>query len=266
MKKFKNHGYIEEERNRPQDHELGGIASLDYPDIQPDGQWPDFLPSGEQQKINGVETNSCMSFATLSGLEILFKKLFDMGVNDSDRYLAIASDTGPNGNTPTKVLETLRAVAGCIPENLLPFSEDIQSLEAYMSPNPLNKKYYDEGRKWLAKYKFNHAWVSTDPASMMAGLKKSPLIISVVAWQEGMGGIYIKPPGIRDNHATLLIGYREGKYWLIFDSYPGTDGAYLKRLDWNFGFGMAKAIKITKIKTKKKWFPRLTKWLSSWFK
>lgn len=265
MEQFKNYGYIHEERANPNDHELGGLMGLSYPDVQPDGQWFNFLPYGEQQNINGVETNSCVSFAALTGLEILAKKVFDKEVNHSDRYLAIASDTGPNGNTPTKVLETLRAVAGCIPENLLPFSEDILSLEQYMSPKPLNKKYYDEGRRWLAGYDFKHAWVNTDPDSLMHGLKKSPLIISVVAWQEGADGIYIRPPGVNYNHATLLVGYEEGKYWLVFDSYPGTGGAYLKKLDWNFGFGMAKAIKITAIK-KEGFIKRLTRWLASWFK
>lgn len=262
---IKNHGYIEDQRNNPQDHELGGLGDLKYPAINPSGQWLDFLPEVEHQAKNGVETSSCVSFTLCNIKEILERFNFKKSVNSSDRYLAIASQTSPTGNNPSKVCETARNIAGFIPEELLPFNNDIGSWEDYMKPQPLNKKYYDEGRRWLAKNELLHAWNKTDPDSLIEGLKRSPLMVSVVAWESGPDGKYIRPPGQPDGHATALIGYEWGEYWLIFDSYPAAEGSYLKRLDWNFGFGMAKCFRIELIQ-KVGWWQKLTKWFSNLLK
>src|SRR3990167_384051 len=248
--KLKQYGYIPELRNNPRDFVLGGQASISKTLLQPDGDWRPFLVDGEHQLKNDVETNSCVSFASCNAIEILTKRIFKIEKNFSDRYLAIASDTGVNGNTPTKVLETLRKISGCIDEQWLPFSDEIKTQEDYLRPNPLNKKFYDEGRKWLNRYDFEHQWVETNNEDLMRGLQQSPLLVSVVAWiQEG--DFYVKPNGYKDNHATLLVAYEEGKCWWVFDSYPGSDGKYLKKLRWDFfasGTSIAKsfALKLAK--------------------
>lgn len=252
-----------EEQSNPKDHVLGGVFDKSGPVLVEDGQWLKYLPIKEYQ-AKFTETNSCMSFAWLNVMEIMNLRLFGKEVNYSDRYLAIASGTGPNGNTPTKVCETQRSISGAIPEEMLPFSEDIDSQQKYLSPNPLDKKYYDEGRKWLEKYEARHYWVPTDAMSLMLALKKSPLVVSVVAWQEN-NGIYIRPPGYNDNHATVLFGYVENEYWLIWDSYPDTDGEYLKKLSWDFKFGIAKGANLAILEKEswwKRWWKNLLKGLN----
>ena len=216
------------------DYLLGGFTNVPHQILQADGNWINFLPLDELQQRFGVETNSCVSFGTCNQVEILHLRKFGSIPNYSDRYLSIASETTPTGNTPNKVYETARKIAGFIPEELLPFSEDIRTLEEYSQPKPLNKKYYDVGRKWLNRFDFKHEWITTSPLSLMQGLQYSPLGISVTAWIEDERGFYVRPAGLRDNHWTLLVGYVENEYWIIYDSYPGSDGKFLKKLAWNF--------------------------------
>src|SRR3990167_284624 len=223
------------------------------------------IPETEHQARNGVETSSCVSFSLNNIKEVLERFIFKKTTNSSDRYLAIASQTTPTGNSPTKVCETARTIAGFIPEEMLPFGDNIMTWEDYMKPQPLNKKYYDEGRKWLAQYELQHAWVKTDTQSLFEGLKRSPLMIAVVAWILGPDGQYIRPPGQGDTHATMLVAAEWEKYWLLYDTYPCSDGSFLKRLDWNFGFNMAKAFKISVV-SNKTWWQKLTDWLGNLLK
>lgn len=233
-----------------QDYRLGGLSKASREILQPDGQWTTLLPQDEIQQKRSVETMSCVSFGLCNQVEILEKRKYNTISNWSDRYLANASDTDENGNEPTKVYETARKIAGFIPEASLPFDESILSFADYHSPKPLNKKYYDEGRKWLNKWELKHEWIDNDAKSLMEGLKYSPLGVSVQAWLAD-GEFYYKTG--RDNHWTLLVGYKEGEYWLVYDSYPDTDGDYIKKLRWDYVFGMVKGISISEVK-KKCWF------------
>ena len=251
-KKLKQYGF-RPSKIEIQDYKLGGLSKASREVLQFNGQWTTLLPKDEIQKKRNVETMSCVSFGCENQVTILEKRKFGIETNYSDRYLAIASDTDENGNEPTVVYETARKIAGFIPEEMLPFSDDIVSFEDYHSPKPLNKKYFDEGRKWLQKYELKHEWVNTDSKSLMQALQYSPLGISVMAWLAD-GELYYKPKNGIDNHWTLLVGYKEGEYWLIYDSYPDTDGDYIKKLKWDYAFGMAKGISLEKVVKKKCWF------------
>lgn len=261
-KKLKNYGFKYQEP-AIQDYRLGGLSKVSRQALQIDGQWTHLLPLGEKQTKNGVETYSCISFACANQVEILFNRKFGLNPNYSDRALAIASNTEIGGNTPNEVYETARKILGFIPEELLPFSDDIQSFEDYHSPKPLNKKYYDEGRKWLNQYDLKHEWINTNPQSLMEALQYSPIAISVDAWREN-NGYYFKPKGSQDNHFTLLVGYKENDHWLIYDSYPETEGDFIKKLVWNYWDGsksLAKGISIKLVNQKQSCFKKLWSFL-----
>ena len=240
-----------------QDYKLGGLSKASREVLQFNGQWTALLPQDEIQKKRNVETMSCVSFGLCNQVEIMEKRIYGVVSNYADRALAIASETDENGNEPTKVYETARKILGFIPEAFLPFDESIQSFADYHSPKPLNKSYYDEGRKWLNKYELKHEWVSTDAKSLMQALQYSPLGVSVNAWLAD-GELYYKPKNSADNHWTLLVGYKEGEYWLVYDSYPDTDGDYIKKLKWDYAFGMVKGISLNPVAKKKCW---LLSWL-----
>lgn len=245
-----NHGLVEEQIISKQDYFLGSKLSLAQETVDSRGSWIKYLPKDEIQAKNGIETNSCVSFGILNAIEILMKAKFGSAMNYSDRYLAIASETKQNGNTITKVCETLRKISGCVEEELLPFDENITTYEQFFSPIPLNKKYYDKGREWLNRYDFGHEWVNTDKNSLCEGLTYSPLGVSVLAWAENEEGLYFKPQGAPNNHFTLLVDYEWNKHWVVYDTYPGSDGKFIKYLDWNYEFGNTKRFSIDIINKK----------------
>lgn len=261
------YGFIED-KIKDTDYILGGFQ-IPVNVLQEDGSWLDYLPIRERQLKQGVETQSCVTFATLNVVEILIKRLFDKEENYSDRYLSIASETTPVGNSPSKVADTLRKVSGCINEDLLPFSEDIKTWEDYYSPKPLPENLKRKGKKWLSKYSFKYERVfrggtlKEKQEKLKEGLFYSPLGVSVYAWAE-RNGMYYKPEGVRDTHYVVLVGYKQGEYWLVFDSYPASDGIFLKKLEWDFDFGMAKRYFIEKQSVKKNWWRRFINFLKRW--
>ena len=245
---IKNHGLIIDEI-KIEDYVLGGATTKLPTDIlQENGSWLAYLPMAERQDLS-IETYSCVSFGTLNIMEMLIKRIFGKEENFSDRYLAISSNTSPLGNSPQTVGECLRKVSGAIKEELLPFSDNIRTFEQYHSPKPLPEALINEGKKWLEKYEIKHEWVfqsgENKQEKLMEALKLSPVGVSVYAWQQD-GDDYVKPAGSQDNHWTTCVGYEEGKHWIIFDSYPASEGSFLKKLVWNYDFQMAKRYYIVK--------------------
>jgi len=240
----KQHGFIEPDIT-PEDYVLGGTGNLGLEILQPDGQWDEFLPPDELQKLRGIETMSCVSFGTLNCIETLLKRKYEEDHNYSERYTAILADTSRNGTTPTKGAEAIRK-KGVIPDDLLPFRE-VSSWRDYHSPNPMFSGYLESGSKWLEKYDFKHEWVFTGGTllekqnKLKQALESSPLGISVYAWVQN-GEFYTKPEGVRDTHWTMMYGYVDGAYWKIYDSYDDTH----KKLVWDFNFGYAKRYTIEK--------------------
>lgn len=258
-----NHGFIPDEI-RPEDYVFGGHTKLKGEVLQQDGSWLAFLPPDERQMRFGVETMSCVSFSTLNALEILMHRFYQEIENYSDRYLAISSSTSPFGNSPHNVAETLRKESGCVDEGLLPFTEEIESFEEYHSPNPLPDDLLKKGKKWLKEFDFGHEWVFSKETylpekqeKLKEALKCSPIGISVYAWLRDEDGLYFKPKGVKDNHYCVLVDYEDGKYWIVLDTYPSSEGEFLKKLAWDYDFQYAKKYHIKKKKVRQGLFRRI---------
>ena len=227
---MKNYGY-KPDIEKIDDYKFGGFS---FPDkvLKEDGQWDEFLPELENQNINGIETNGCVSFATTSIIEILFERLGKIE-NYSDRFLAIVSETDPasGGNTPNKVADAVRKI-GLIDEVLLPFISKIDSVDKYYSPKPMTSDLIWRAGKWLQNWTFGYEKVHGTPEMIKKALRYSPLGAAVYAWQQNSEGLYVRPLGYPDVHYCVLYGYEDKKYFKIFDSYEMN----LKKLDWNFNF------------------------------
>ncbi len=243
--KKKGHGFVPdiiEEDN----YVLGGFQ-LPTEILQPTGQWHDFLPDIEFQRRNNLETMNCVAYGTLNAIEILFRRLFNEVRDYSERYIGVMAMTNIQGNSPHKVIETIRKKSGLIDEDYLPFSENIKRWDEYYYPNPMTKDYIKEGKKWLQKYSIGHEWVfkskdSNKQEKIKEALKYSPVAISLHL-QILKNGLYYKGER-KDNHWVILYGYKDNKYWEIFDSYDNI----LKRVDWNYDFGFAKRYHLEKRK------------------
>src|SRR3990167_10011975 len=131
--KPKNYGFLIP-TFKPTDYILGA-GKIPEEILQEDANWLQFLPLFEIQK-KGTETYNCTAYGSTSALEILFKRKYEEEKNYSDRALGIVAGTVPPGNDPNTVAQAIRD-NGLINEELLPFSDDIISVEKYYSPKPL---------------------------------------------------------------------------------------------------------------------------------
>ena len=260
---MKNFGYLPDQI-KDTDYVLGGQTPIEGAILSPTGQWLNRISGGEAQRRFGVETMSCVSFGTLNIVEILIKELFSVVADYSDRYLSSMAETTPQGNSPTKVFDTLRKEAGCIDEQDLPFSESVKSFSDYIVPLfQMPKDLIRKGEEWRSKYSlkyervFNGGTLKEKQAQLMEGLKRSPLGVSVAAWYQNEKGLYFKPEGAQDNHFTLLVGYVEGEKWLCYDSYPESEGDFIKELSWDYDFGCAFVFYLRNIEKELKWYEEL---------
>lgn len=205
-----------------------------------DRNWIAYLPSEEYQKVRRIETSNCTAFGTLNAFEGYMRRVYGHEYNYSDRYLGSRAGTTSAGNSPHKVIETLRNYAGCISEAELPFSDDVQNVDDYYGGVTFSHKL--SGVKWLRDWEVKHEWVLTGQETnwqdqLYDSLLFSPIGIAVNAWHED-NGMYVRKN--KDNHWTDLVYAVKGHYWVVWDSYA----PFLKKLDWNYGFTRAKRYEV----------------------
>src|SRR3990167_5291975 len=238
METYINYGLIISKNPDKRDFVLGG-GNVPKVVLRPNGDWTD-IPDKEMQQRR-FETYNCTGFNTLASIEKLVYVLTGEKVNYSDRFLGIVAGTKPPGNDPSVVAQAVRKF-GCIPEEMLPYSDSLNNTEDYYSFKGADKeKCLAEGRKWLEKFNFMHEWVFSENDSpevkknrMLESLTLCPPSMAVYAWEK-KGDVYVDG-GHEPNHWTGNVKGVLGKKWIANDSYVDTDGDTLKDLDWNFKF------------------------------
>jgi len=222
-----------------------GEGNLPRNVLQETGNWKDSLPEAEKQLRDTIDSINCVAFATTEQIEAYERKAFGERNNYSDRFVALISGTTPQGNDPAKVYNAIREF-GLVPEEMCPWSPDIQSIEEYLSWKGVNKDAcIAEGKKWKERKDFMHNWVfkATAPldeklSNMIMALRYSPLCFDVSAWQTNSEGKYIRFG--MSGHWTM--GYNIGDFIDVRDSYPPHE----KQLVKDFNFFYCKRISITK--------------------
>lgn len=217
---------------------FGATTGLTEKPVNTTGNWCAYAPAFEKQYRN-VESMSCVTYAILNAIEILYLYQFQEVKNFSERYTSTLAGTTKQGNTPHKVLETIRR-NGLIDEALLPFTDEITTWEAYFAP--IAKEMRKIGKRWLRSYIVQHDWVfvAEDPlelkhSRLKAALVHSPIPVTVEAWHQKDDLYWTR--GGRDNHMCLVIGY-DDESWYVLDSYA----PFIKRLDKGYKFGYAKRV------------------------
>ena len=187
---------------------------------------------------------NCTVYGTLNAIETMFKRIFNVEENYSERYTGVLAGTTQGGNSPHKVAETIRKT-GVIADRLLPFQPDINEWDEFYSPKPMDPTLQEIGTGWLRAFDFKHEWVFTPSMNLTPkqkaekireALKYSPVAVSVSAWRQ-KGDVYVKDVGEPDNHWCMLYAPD-----MVFDSYDNTK----KRLEPNYDHQFAKIYYLAK--------------------
>lgn len=225
----RNYGFLEAP---PQgiDYLLG---TIDKPILMESGQWDEFLPFYEPQSSKSpyFDTYACVTFSALNCLEVLHNYFNNEIINYSDRLTAKLSGTIPGvGNYFRSVAESIRK-DGVVLEPIYPF---IANKNEYYQTVPSDVRIQifkiNMGWEWI---RYND-YLTDRKERLIEGLQYGPLQISVHAWPRSKNGIYPRSEKQR-NHAVMLYGYEEGRYWKIFDHYKQER----KKLAWDYNFGSA---------------------------
>jgi hypothetical protein len=227
---------------------LGGKLPREV--ILEDGQYDDYLPVDEIQTRNGIDPCNCTSEGWDNQHAIYFKRKFNLIYDFSARDNGIKAGTRPPGNDPHVVYETARN-NGVAEEHLLPFSDDIDTIEKYYSygSKQIQAECIENASEILDGFEFFHEWLWEDKRIavkdkqrlLMEYLRYSPVAVSVRAWEK-KGEYYAKERLAQDTHWCVVYGYKEGKYWKVLDSYP----PFKKKLAWDYDFGYAKRVYVTR--------------------
>lgn len=234
-------GVIIEEPN-DKDWKLGS-AEFGKEILVPGGDWAPYLPTHEKQR-KGYETMACTNFSSTSAIEIYFtylikNKKISVGnlnwlkengyldvqgfVNFSDRFDALVSGTGPNGNSLKAPAEAKRKY-GLIPEGVLPWTSNYKD---YFDKNKITQEMFNLGLEFLKRFSINYEFVYSN--KFVKGLEFSPLAGACYAWSWTKDGIYQRSDG-RINHAICKI--KPPRIWHILDSYD----PFIKKLANNYKF------------------------------
>ena len=241
---------------------LGSYQSLPKVIIQPDGQWDKWLPRDEDQSSSLLESFNCTSYNTCACFEVLLRKLNGVEEDKSDRFLGIESGTRPPGNDPHTVGQALRH-CGLAPDQLLPFSSDIQTVDDYYSYKGGNESMCTEaGLAFLKRYDVGHEWVFASSVDknvrtdlMKESLQYSPLGVSVSAWYE-KNGVYVDF-GLPNCHWTMIYGWND-QGWKCRDSYS----PYEKIISYDHNIQACKRYSLTpKVQVKQTFWQLLISWL-----
>jgi hypothetical protein len=243
--------------------------------LREDGDWRDYLPPFEPQERNGIESSACFIEAQQHAIATIQEEQYDLpDQNYSSRFNAQFSNASPDGGDPLLAADSFRH-DGLIPEDMLPFSEIIQSWQEFNSFKGGNEKTCIEigkefTRKWNLKYDvvFERGDSVEEKYYMLRdALKFSPVPMSVSAWYL-KGDQYVKPQGARDNHLVLCVYVDDSSrpYWL--DTYE----PYLKMGEPFYASEFAmrwtvdkKVIGSSLSPVKLNLFQRIIKWLKEYY-
>lgn len=181
--------------------------------LNPSGDWTPYTPSTEDQSTNTGDTYSCVSHGTNNAIEMLARLRFQNSLNLSDRFLAKTSGTLPGqGNSPKKVADQLRH-GWSVNEPEWP---DVDTVAEFYADIPQQLKTVAVARG--AEFAFGYQYVANVPSQIKTALKYSPVCIAVTAWREE-NGVYVRVPGISENHWTTIIKVLPNGNYLCFDSF-----------------------------------------------
>ena len=167
---MKNHGVILGQRDT--DFAAG---TLPYEEVNKSGDWTNYLPNGEWQKISGVDVMACVTFSAINSIETQYKFLTGQERNFSDRFTAFMSGTTIDGNWLWKVADSIRK-DGLVDEFIWPTPNPITWVSYYERPTieAINK-----AKEFLNDWQVNYEFIDFTKESLIYHLKQAPIQIII---------------------------------------------------------------------------------------
>lgn len=244
---MKNYGLVEH-IHEVTAYYLGG-KNVPWIPYNPSGNWENWLPKYENQTTKlGEETSGCTVWASQNQLETLYKFIYGIEPNYSERFTYLQVPVRPgSGANPQDTFETIRKT-GLVDDGELPMTD---SLLDYLDTSDLTPSLTAKGLNWLQNHEYMHEWLWKErPQNYMDVIKEaletSPIAVSVSAWQEEVDQwgnlVYVSRLPRGNNHLCLLFKFDEQGYPWVFDSYDHSK----KRLAKDHLINRAKRIFINK--------------------
>lgn len=150
-------------------------GSIPHRIVLEDGDWDEYLPGPEFQKYNFVDTMACVTFSLLNCLETQEFQQTGTHTNYSDRWTAWMSGTTPNGNSLSRVADTVRKY-GLVKEESWPSPTTFSWNEYYAAPSPQKQaELLAEGQEWLRTHSFAYEWGDISKDYILQALQHCPL-------------------------------------------------------------------------------------------
>lgn len=226
-------------------HYIFGISTnINKKIIMPDANWNSVAEKIDKERQSGrnIESMNCTNFGALTVIEMIILHKFNKKVNYSDRWSGIQSGTGINGNSPTRVLDTIRK-KGLLPEEFLPNNTDKFSWKEYYSYKDATMSIEElekEALKFLEEYTFGYETVYPSILAMKEALKISPLYVAGYAWAI-KNGLYYSAGN--PNHCFVITNIEQAvAYKDALDSYE----PFMKKLGADYQVFWPKIIIINK--------------------
>jgi len=201
--------------------------------LMPNGdKWEEYLPEGENQSNESLETFACTIAASLNAWETVANLLKKKGYieehhfprNCSERFNAIVAGIVPPGGSPHKSAEAIRN-RGVINEEVLPFSAKIRTWDEYYHPTPMPPEFLKLAKETTKYVHLQQEWLFNDETKVISPLEKRIIIeaalrrgvvcASVYGWKQ-KNDVYFKDSE-KDTHWTEI--YKLDSYDRCFDTY-----------------------------------------------
>ena len=154
-------------------------GTLPYQELNPTGNWKNYLPPGEWQKPGLVDTMAFVTFSLINAIETQEKFLTGVQANYSDRWIAMMSETTEQGNWLYKVADTVRKY-GLVKEESWPTPPNPTWDTYYAKPDAQKQALLEaEGEEWLKTHTLQYEWLTTSLEDIQKHLKHTPLQVVI---------------------------------------------------------------------------------------
>lgn len=213
-------------------------------DLNPSGDWTASLPQNEAQSRGSFDTEGCVLFGTLKAYIMLaiYLAFPDLPKDASERYFGVWAGTNQYGTDPHFSAEQLRTVCGLIPQDVMPWTDDIDTFDEYYNKS-MGQALLPLGSKLFDTYTFGNEWVfpygstltpQQKQTALQAALKRGTVCVSISGDYRYNDGALTKNVGESDSHWVIL--YKHDGHGHIHDQYA----PFLKTLDQNYDHNAAK--------------------------